>query len=147
MPRSKPSTKASHKGCAPQIRALKMKYPELGPTAIARTVGCTPDNVSQVLRRSLGNYRPADLKEYQAYQADIIDSVAMRSIASITDAKLDKSPAVALGTLAAIMIDKSRLIKGQATGINVTVLMDVAEAIRARRAAGPVVQVIESKQP
>jgi hypothetical protein len=36
----------------------------------------------------------------------------------------------ALVTAAAILEDKGRLVRGQATGINVQVLMDVAEMIR-----------------
>jgi hypothetical protein len=38
-------------------------------------------------------------------------------------------------TGAAILIDKARLVRGQATGINVSILMDVVEAIRARPAS------------
>jgi hypothetical protein len=46
--------------------------------------------------------------------------------------------APALVTSVAIVEDKARLVRGQATGINVTALLDVVEAIRARpdRGAG-----------
>ena len=55
----------------------------------------------------------------------------------MTQEKLQKSSAKALVTIAAISLDKSRLVRQQATGINATALRDVAEAIRQqKRGAG-----------
>jgi hypothetical protein len=72
----------------------------------------------------------AELHDFQANKADIYDAVQMRALASVTQAKLQKSSAPALVTAAAILEDKARLVRGQATGINVQVLLDIAEMIR-----------------
>ena len=48
-------------------------------------------------------------------------------------------------TAAAILEDKARLVRGQATGINVSVLLDVAESIRAMRDQPKPPQVVDSK--
>jgi hypothetical protein len=126
-------SKRSHRGIAPEIRKLKLKYPELTDSEIARKVGCDPSNVSQVLKTFLGKHTSDDLRDYQDNQADIFDSVAMRLLSSVSQKKIDKTPAVQAITGAAILIDKARLVRGQATGINVNVLLDVAEAIRSKR--------------
>jgi len=125
--------KQSHKGCAPKIRKLKERYPEMSATAIAKRVGCTPDNVYSVLKRFLGSHSVQDLREFQQNKADVYDSLQQRCVASITSAKIAKTSAAQLTTMVAILEDKSRLVRGQATGINVTVLMDVVEAIRSRQ--------------
>ena len=119
-------------GVAPRIRALKTRYPEMTGAAIARKVGCNPRNVYNVLGRWLGDNTDDDLRKYQESQADVFDSLAMRMLGSITPDKLEKGKLMELTTGAAILIDKARLVRGQATGINVTVLMDVVEAIRNR---------------
>jgi len=87
----------------------------------------------------LGKNNEADLRQFQDNQADAFDAVAMRSLLSITPKKLATASAVQLMTAAAIATDKARLVRGQATGINVNVLMDVVEAIRLR-GRQPVVQ-------
>lgn len=122
-------------GKAPAIRKLKTRYPELTDTQIANKVGCTPSNVSVVLKRYLGASTEDDLRQYQENQADVYDSIAHRLLSSLTQEKIDKMRPVEAITGAAIMIDKARLVRGQATGINVSVLMDVASAIRDKRNA------------
>ena len=52
---------------------------------------------------------------------------------SINSADIDKANILQKATAGAILLDKSLLLSGQATGINVTVLMDVAQAIRDRQ--------------
>ena len=123
---------AAATGVAPRIRALKTRYPEMPGTEIAKRVGCNPNNVYAVLGKWLGDKGEQDLRDYQENQADVFDALAMRSLSSITDAKLTKANAVQLMTTAAIATDKARLVRGQATGINVNVLMDVVEAMRSR---------------
>lgn len=129
----KPRASSAKKGLAPRIRKLKLRHPELTDSEIARAVGCRPSNVSVVLKTFLGNSSELDLRNYQENQADIFDSVSMRLLASVSQKKIDKTPAVQAITGAAILIDKARLVRGQATGINVNVLLDAVEAIRARR--------------
>jgi hypothetical protein len=51
----------------------------------------------------------------------------------VTSAKLQKASAGSLVTAAAILEDKARLIRGQATSINVQALLEVAELIRRQR--------------
>ena len=120
-------------GAAAKIRKTAIKYPELSNGEIARRVGCTPQNVSGVLAAFLADHSEQDLREFQENKADIYDALQHRVLSSITEASLAKAPAVSLITGAAILEDKARLVRGQATGINVNVLMDVVEAIRARQ--------------
>jgi len=121
------------KGVAPRIRHLKDKYPDLSNGQIAKRVGCTPQNVSGVLSSYLGEATEEDLRGYQTNRGDIFDAIGRRALLSITQAKLDKSSPAELTTVMGILYDKARLERGQATGINVSVLLDVAEAIRERQ--------------
>ncbi len=119
-------------GVAPQIRALKERFPEMAPSAIARRVGCDPSNVTRVLQTYLNGAPVEDLRDFQENKADIYDSLQKSILESIAAEDFVKAPLMARVTSAAILEDKARLVRGQATGINVSVLLDVAEAIRAR---------------
>ena len=120
----------SRKGVAPLIRRLHLDYPELTDSQIARKVGCSPANVGIVLRRFLGKHTTAELSSFQENKADIYDALQLKVLSSVTESKLRKTPAISLITGAAILEDKARLVRGQATGINVTALVDVAELLR-----------------
>lgn len=120
------------KGLAPRIRKMKLRHPELTDGEIAKAVGSSRQNVTGVLATFLADKSQEELRDYQENQADVFESLAMRLLSSVTQDKLDKSKPMEAITGAAILIDKARLVRGQATGINVTVLMDVVEAIRAR---------------
>ena len=122
-------------GVAPKIRALKDRYPEMSELKIAKRVGCSPSNVHVVLSKYLSDMGEDDLRHYQDHKADVFDAIAMRSLLSITPAKLEKASAPALMMVAGTAFDKSQTVKGLATGINVSVLLDVVEAIKQRRAA------------
>jgi hypothetical protein len=144
IPGNEPNApKASHRGCAPQIRALASRYPEMTAAAIARTVGCTTSNVYNVLDTFLAGTSRDSLQSFQENKADIYDALQYRLLGSLTDEKILKAKPMEIITGAAILEDKSRLVRGQATGINVTVLMDVVDAIRNR----PTAQVVDSKLP
>lgn len=123
----------AHTGTAPRIRKLKLKHPELSNSEIARAVGCSATNVTCVLDTFLGNTTKAELQDFQENQADVYESLAHRLLLSLTPEKIEKSKPMEAITGAAILIDKARLVRGQATGINVTVLMDVVDAIRSRK--------------
>lgn len=125
-------------GAAPRIRKLKLRHPELSHADIAKRVGCAPSNVTSVLKRFMGKGTEDTLRVFQDNKADVYDALQHRLLSSITAAKLSKAPAVSLITGAAILEDKARLVRGLATGINVSVLMDVAEAIRNRVADKPI---------
>lgn len=120
-------------GVAPQIRALKERFPEMAPSAIARRVGCDPSNVTRVLQTYLNGASIEDLRGFQENKADVYDSLQRSILESITAGDFVKAPLMARVTSAAILEDKARLVRGQATSINVNVLMDVVDAIRTRR--------------
>jgi hypothetical protein len=128
-------SKVSHKGSADRIRKLKVAHPDMPVKEIARRAKCTIDNVYSVLKRFLGRNSPEQLKQYQEHKADIFDAVGMQALLSITPAKLAKANVVQAATVFGIAFDKSQLARGQATGINVSILMDVVEAIKARKAS------------
>jgi len=74
------------------------------------------------------------IERFRANNADIYDRAQVRALRSITKARLPKSARHSrLVTVAAILEDKARLIRGQATSINVQALLEVAELIRRRR--------------
>jgi len=134
-PSVKPRVKSANTGAALAIRKAKMKYPELTNSQIAKRVGCDPANVHRVLKRFLGkNNTEQDLQDYKEHKADVWDSVAMRAVMSIDDSKLSKSSAAQLMMVAGTAFDKSQLVRGQATQINVTVLLDAVQAIKDMRA-------------
>ena len=132
--RVKRSVSSANTGAAPAIRKAKLQYPELTNSQIAKRVGCDPSNVTRVLARFLGNNNTTqDLQDYKEHKGDVWDSVAMRAVMSIDDAKLHKSSASQLMMVAGIAFDKSQLVRGQATQINVSVLIDLVQAARDMR--------------
>ena len=115
---------------APLIRKLATRYPELSHSAIARRVGCTPQNVSAALKKFLSGHDEEELRDFQLHKADVYDALNMRFLESVTPEKLEKVPAGTAIISAGILHDKAALMRGQATGINVEVLLDVAKLIR-----------------
>jgi hypothetical protein len=98
-----------------------------------------------VLSKFLGTTSESELRSFQGAKADIYDALQHKLLASLTDEKISKTNAVSAITGAAILEDKARLVRGQATGINVSVLMDVVEAIKARQSQPMITRVIEGK--
>eukprot|EP00697_Spironema_sp_BW2_P006527 gnl/Spiro4/1982_TR945_c0_g1_i1.p6 gnl/Spiro4/1982_TR945_c0_g1~~gnl/Spiro4/1982_TR945_c0_g1_i1.p6 ORF type:complete len:140 (-),score=13.54 gnl/Spiro4/1982_TR945_c0_g1_i1:182-601(-) len=115
------------------IRAEKRKRPYLKNSEIARKVGCDPALVHRVLKDFLGPSSVEDLKEFQTNKADIFDAMQLRIHKSINDADIAKAPLLARVTAGAILEDKARTIRGQATQVNVTLLLDAVSAIREMR--------------
>lgn len=124
---------SANTGAAPLIRRTKLRYPELSNSQIARRVGCDPANVCRVLKRFLGDHSEQDLREFQQNKADVFDAIQLRTVMSISDADIAKAPFLPRITGAAILEDKARVIRGQATQINVSVLLDAVEAVKAMR--------------
>jgi hypothetical protein len=131
---------SAKKGLAPSIRKMAVAYPELSNSEIARTVGCSPQNVSCVLETFLAGTSPETLRDFQENKADVYDAIQYKLLASLTQEKIDKSKPMEAITGAAILEDKARLVRGLATGINVSVLRDVVDAIRSKPP-----QVIDSR--
>ena len=129
---SNPLIPGRKRGLAPLIRSTKLRYPELSEAEIAKRVGCSPSNVHQVLTVFLHGHSEPDLRDFQANKADIYDAVQMRALESVTQEKLRKSSAGSLVTIAAILEDKARLIRGQASSINITALVDVLDLVRSQ---------------
>lgn len=127
------TSKFAKKGLAPAIRSLALKYPEMSKADIAKRVGCHVSNVKCILSRFLSDHSEEDLRQFQESKADIYDALALRTIGSITDAKLEKMPARDAFVSIGILHDKSALLRGQPTSINFDVMADLAEAIRAGR--------------
>ena len=125
-----PGAKTSHRGCAAKIRRDAIKFPELSKSQLARRAGCHPSNVTGVLKGFLKSNTEEDLRDFQASKAEVFDAIQLRFLESLTPSKLAKSSALQSVTAAAILEDKARLVRGQATGINVTALLDVAQLLR-----------------
>lgn len=124
-----------HKGLAPLIRAQRLRYPELTEPQIAERVGCTKQNVNSVLKRFFGpDNHPDTLQDYQSSKADIYDAIQRRILGSIGQQSIEEAQLLPRVKAAAILEDKARTIRGQATAINVTQLWDCVEAIREMRA-------------
>lgn len=130
--------KRSHRGVAAEIREIKFKYPELTNAQIARRVGCDPSNVTGVLKNFLHGKTVEDLRDFQSSKVDILETLVMRILESVTPEKIEKTSAAQLVTMAAILQDKIQLLNGNPTAINGVVLMDLVEAIKAKRQAGDV---------
>ena len=130
-----PKVSGRHTGVAPAIRRMKMQYKELSEAQIAKRVGCDPANVHRVLKRFLGaGITDQDQEAFQNNTADVFDRLTHRFLASITDEDIAKAQLLPRVTSAAILHDKARTIRGQATGINAVMMMDVVEALKARQA-------------
>ncbi len=130
MARAETSLPARKKGLAPKIRRLSLQYPEMTQGDIARKVGCTTSNVSQVLSAFLDGCSTEDLLDFQSNKAEVYDALQKRILESVTHAKLEKVAVRDAVVAAAILQDKSQVLRGQATGINVIALLDVAKMIR-----------------
>ena len=121
-------------GAAPKIRKLALRHPELTHSEIARSVGCTPGNVTTVLKTFLGTTTDSQLAEFQSNKADVFDAIQFRLLSSLTEEKIRNTKPMEAITGAAILEDKARLVRGQATGIlaSINVMLDLVEAIKAK---------------
>ena len=69
----------------------------------------------------------------KAELAELCRTKARDCVVAIDADKINKSSALQLATAGAVLIDKSLLLAGQPTSINVVALLDVVEAIKAKR--------------
>ena len=117
---------------AAAIRKMAVRYPELSQGEIARRVGCSPQNVSEVLETFLAGTSLANLEDFRSNKPSILEAVQFRALASISQEKLDNQSALQLITGAAILQDKLQVLRGQPTSIHVHALVDVLDALRRR---------------
>lgn len=128
-----PSVPGKHKGIAGKIRKIKLRNPELGATKIAELVGCNPSNVTRVLKTFNGDIQKDELQNFQQNKADYYDRLQLRFLGSIRDDEILKTNVGTRVISAGILYDKGALTRGQATQINVNVLLDAVQAIREMR--------------
>jgi IS30 family transposase len=102
------------------------------PTTIAAGMGRSHHTLSKYLRRP-------DVKGEVSIQreelAGMFDDVAHRTVAGVTAEDIRRANLVQKMTSAGIAVDKAAMLRNELPPtINVTVLMDVVEAIKARHA-------------
>jgi hypothetical protein len=71
-----------------------------------------------------------DVKQKKAALADKFESLAARMIGSIEDADITKLNAYQRTLSGAIAVDKTQLLRGQATAVNVTLLLEAVQVIK-----------------
>jgi len=136
FPRQSPANRAkiafmgAKTGAAAAIRRMALKRPDLSHSQIAKRVGCAQSNVGVVLKRFLGEREESELTGFRDDKPAVLEALSLNILESITPDKLAKASALQLATSYGILHDKIQVMRGQATGINVTVLMDVIEAIK-----------------
>src|SRR5271157_3957197 len=75
----------------------------------------------------------AQVRDERTELVELYRQKARDCVAAIDDEKIAKSSALQLATASGICLDKSLLLSGQPTSINVVALMDVLDLIQQRR--------------
>jgi hypothetical protein len=112
-----------------RARITTMAAAGLSQNKIAQTVGRSRHMVKNVLAEP---EIQRSIQDERAELSALCKDKARAIFVSIGSGDIDKSNLLQKATAGAIMIDKALLLAGEATGINVTVLMDVVDAIRSR---------------
>ena len=114
-----------------RIVKLKTSNPTLSERQIADLAGCSKSSVHIALERY--GIKPERIEDYKSNRADIFAGLQDRIIAKLTDAALEKTPAIQLVTAASILYDKERLERGQSTdnqSVIVTHIRDLQSRLR-----------------
>ncbi len=100
-----------------------------------RAIGMKLDRSDKTIKKALTRSPEViqEVKEIQAELADSFGDLARRMITSITDADISKLDAYRRTLSGAVATDKMRLLRGEATSIDVHVLLDAVQAIREMR--------------
>ena len=116
-----------------KILQVKAENPNLTVRQIAAIADCTHPHVIATLQRYGVNQH--DLKAYKDNRADILAGMQQRVISAVTDADVKKASLYQKITAAAILMDKERLERGQASEIidHRHLQVDLAQALRAMR--------------
>jgi predicted transcriptional regulator len=104
--------------------ALKMKLAGVPNSEIAKLQGVTRDAVYKHLTPLLKNLPSSmHLDEYQEKQADILDAIATGIVGSIKKKDLDRASLHSKITSLGILVDKSRLVRGQSTNNSISIIL------------------------
>jgi DNA-binding transcriptional regulator YhcF (GntR family) len=96
--------------------ALAMRAKGMSVRQIAKQTDVHPSTVHRALINVAQLVLPPDqLEQYRQRQVDVVDSMTARTLASICDEDFQKASLLQKVTSSAILIEKSRLIKGQTT--------------------------------
>lgn len=114
------------------IITTKQAHPDLTTREIAAIANTDHTHVIKTLQRYGIDREQVD--KYKNCRADILAGLQERLLSSITDADVQKTPAIQRITGAAILYDKERLERGQSTD-NVSVLVAGIRDLQARRNA------------
>lgn len=104
--------------------AIKLKLKGVSTTAIAKMQGVSQPAMSKRLKPLLDCIPNSGyMAEYQDNQADILDALASGIIASVSKKDLSRASLLSKVNSMAVLIDRSRLIRGQSTSNSVSVLL------------------------
>ena len=99
-----------------KAKALKLKLKGHTYRQIATMTGCTASTVHKAIAPVLNNmHSKQELEEFRTRQVDVLDSITLRTLQSITDTDYQKASLLQKTTAACQLIDKQRLISGQTT--------------------------------
>ena len=112
-----------------RARITTMAASGLSQQKISKTIGRSRNLVKNVLAEP--EIQRA-VKDEKAELAVIYREKARTIVQSISGEDIDKANLLQKATSSAIPLDKSLLLSGDPTSINVSVLMDVVDAIRSR---------------
>ena len=97
-------------------KAIKQKMQGMSYQAIADSQGCSKTRVLRLLQPILQDLAdPETVAYYRKEQANILDGLAAKTVASISTEKLENASFRDLCVGVGILTDKSRLIQGQST--------------------------------
>lgn len=133
MTTSTPEAPAKQKGRPPKDgkqpridlkQALSMRLKGVSGSEIARAQGVSATAVNKRLKPLLTKIPGWEHRtEYQDKQADILDALAAGIVSSITPKDLKKASLLSKVNSMGVLIDRSRLIRGQSTSNSVSVLL------------------------
>ena len=110
-------------------KAVKAKARGQSYAQIAKDQGVHPSTVHQALKPILSMVAsPEQLEEYRREQANILDTIAAKTLQSITDEDYEKASLLQKTTAVAVLIDKSRLISGQSTSNSLIIHANATDA-------------------
>ena len=121
-------------------KAVKQRAKGLSYQDIATSQGVRKESVYLALKPILSmQANPEQLEEYRANQANILDSIAARTLQSISNEDMEKASLLQKATTVAVLIDKSRLISGQSTSNSLIIHANATSSACAEWGSGHVI--------
>lgn len=126
------SPHSTHKGGEPLTTEQRQQATTLAAagwsqTKIAKTIGRSRNAVKHYLEKPEAI---AEVRDERQELVEIYRDKARACAVAITDEKIRASSALQLATSSGILLDKSLLLSGQPTRIDVVVLLEVCELLR-----------------